>query len=530
MNNNFKIKNSKKGFLALETLLGLILSVIILFFIFQVFFNAFFQTPTNLKIAENNAKSIVEFVKNNFENTNLNLNCYNLLKLINLKNYQFFDENKNYFYIINNNGVYLIKLKNLEKILKEKKFINYIDKNYCFEKSKFSFSNNCKVYNKFDLYYDKTDQGWEFLGSSVLSQAANGIFFDLTNFGSFSDILKIEKDDIHNSFYIIIPKFGKTQKQNNYKIIYILNQDSSMDINGNYIYASDFKKDLFFSNGKISELLLNKNLCFLKNLEKKDIKNYYFKNPKKIDSIMNDIIISYKNNNIKNEISFEWRNRPICKKNLIKIDCKGLDNSLFKDYKNLDYITFIDKVIEFYKNNNDLPGISNLIVDIEEKPLSKIPKNKYLVFDVVFDKGKKVNEMYDKYINKDSSVGHYTMESSIFGINRFFNLCNFEKCNSVYLIEGDAYFYINKKNSFYKFNSFSFRKKEDLNSNDIKFYYLGKKVKFEKVTFDKVGEHLFDKKDFYIFKDIKVEDNNVVKNYDIVLSLKQVTRILEVEK
>ena len=129
------MKFKRKGILALDALIGTILSVIALFFIFQVFVSAFLQTPSNLKIAEGNAKSIVEFVNfnlnkdldyNNFEN------CFSVLKLNFLENYQYKEDNQknNYFYILNNKGVHIVKKSDIPEDNDAKKsfFKNYLNK------------------------------------------------------------------------------------------------------------------------------------------------------------------------------------------------------------------------------------------------------------------------------------------------------------------------------------------------------------------------------------------------------------------
>ena len=90
----FRARSSsgRKGILALEALIGSILSVIALV-VLVGYFSDLLPQEDNKKIAEENAQSIVDFV--NYFQTDINYNtldnCFNLLKLDFQTNFQFQD-------------------------------------------------------------------------------------------------------------------------------------------------------------------------------------------------------------------------------------------------------------------------------------------------------------------------------------------------------------------------------------------------------------------------------------------------------
>lgn len=231
---------SKKGLFALETLVATILSVIALISLFQIFSSVFLQTPTNLKIAQDNAKSIAEFIE--YSNKRyINQDCYTLLKLRNIENYQFLDS-ENYFHIITNKGIKIFDKKNLDKIYEDK---NYINNNRYFR--------NIEV----NIQYDNTDKGLpislELFGFNLGESDKNLNLLD----GDFlllqpvfkKNLAGFEIDIFEDNQNIL---YGKTFFENDFE-----------DNLGNFLIYNPKTSNLFLSSSDYSNALIFKNSCFM---------------------------------------------------------------------------------------------------------------------------------------------------------------------------------------------------------------------------------------------------------------------------
>lgn len=200
-----RFKSERKGVsIALESLLGIILSVIALILLFQLFANIFLQTPTNLKIAEDNAKSIVEFVdysENKYKNMN---ECFSILKLKNLDNYQIETQGQLYFHIINHKGVYIFEKEILTHILSKDIELNddFLEK---YSVAKYYFKNEKKIMKE---NLDPNQIGFDFVNEVA------GIF-DVASIFEEDDDIQIEKDFFYRSnlvdsnYIILAPVFGQ---------------------------------------------------------------------------------------------------------------------------------------------------------------------------------------------------------------------------------------------------------------------------------------------------------------------------------
>jgi len=327
----FKFRNkvkAKKGLLALDALIGTILSVIALFFIFQVFASTFLQTPTNLDIAKQNAQSIVDFVDYSEKKSNsleILSGCYNMLKLTNIENFQLESDDNKYFYIINNKGVYLFKFDYLSEVITKQKFSET-------KKVKFiEFKNNL------NLKVDKTDSytfSFEIYGNSVLTNdnkinsntPGNFILlvpqfkiFDKNCFNSFLSIFDFLDSNQNNLIgrtlfeskfdsktQTMINKYEKTAnvkgyaEANNVKL-----SEEQLDNTkqilwsesiGNYLIYNPKNNNLFLSYSELSNSLIKVNLCYRfqiqnENIEKKN--EQLKKTPKKLNYLNNIIKFQY---------------------------------------------------------------------------------------------------------------------------------------------------------------------------------------------------------------------------------------------
>ena len=104
-NFSFRFKSRlkfRKGIIALDATIGVILSVLALFLVFQLFSNIFFQDSSNLLIVKNNIEGIKNFVvlgNDNLEFKSIS-NCFLKLRLKNLEIFQK-EEDDNSNYVIN---------------------------------------------------------------------------------------------------------------------------------------------------------------------------------------------------------------------------------------------------------------------------------------------------------------------------------------------------------------------------------------------------------------------------------------------
>lgn len=439
------MKFKRKGILALDALIGTILSVIALFFIFQVFVSAFLQTPSNLKIAEGNAKSIVEFVNfnlnkdldyNNFEN------CFSVLKLNFLENYQYKEDNQknNYFYILNNKGVHIVKNSDIPEDNDAKKsfFKNYLNK---IPKKDFRFE------KQVNLKLDNTDEGLF---------ATFDIMF--VTIGNSDDNLDL---NLFSGVYVLIPKFNS---ENTYLIEGYDNEDKEFKGNSLVLKHNNGNLNLFFSKSLFSEILVKKNLCSKFNLNSNDKLAYYNQNLEKIDYFNYNInfYCGDKKSNFIINSKIKWENnKGYCEDTDNKYNlCDGFDEGL-------SYLKFIELIKDNCFNVDKTKNLNFGILNLNQLKGSEIIKNKIekIPFESVFNilNSENTNTARNMIYDFDKK------EDNLFTFDKDINGCNDNNCQNIYYNNGKAYFYVKdlelknehvSKINYYNFNELSLRKKQ----------------------------------------------------------------------
>lgn len=485
---NFK---NKKAIMAMDALIGTILSVIALFFLLQLMYMFFFQnSDENFKIAQNDAQSIVDFV-NTYSSDNKDNpyysynNCFYILKLQNLENYQIQkDAKKTYSYLITNKGVLIIDNDNVKKFEENYELTpNMIKKEYKFDK-------------QLMLKKDLTESG--------LFAKINVFFiFDFGQNGKFR-LSNVENDvnyiylkqkenivgadfDNNNILYAFIPEKGVINNAQNwlkdgiiggYPKNFVLQNGSYLVYSKNY-YGVD--NTFFVPNTEISEIYVKDNLCSNKYINEKinDINQNKVENLLKIDYVSKKITFSCIPEG-EEEINLVWEDGYYCDgKNSKCFDFISTINvneynSLFNSDNPNE-----NKFSEFCKKNTNVP--TKLKVSESTK---EINKDKKIVFDILFQKdslgfnGKKLEDLTDKEKEK-----YFFLESrSNWEIFRGYmpNNCDYsiygDLCYEIYIKDNKVYSYVKEPINgeilkFYYFNENFLRKKKDSNGN-VFIYFI----------------------------------------------------------
>jgi len=514
MKRNFNKSKSKKAFLALESLLGIIISVVALFFIFQTFFNVFFQTPTNLKIAEDNARSIVEFIDySNKKYANSN-DCYTLLSLKNLENYQFKDnDNKNYFYFINNIGVNIYLKKDFDLAIN-----NFDDLKNLKPIKTLKFKNKIKL-NKEKLDVNKINFDW------TIS------IFDTVNLGGILDwgvgTLKTYKNFYHqveleNSQGILIyTAFGTTifgvdssnyldthisilnidPLNNNQNILYAINYErlnsyDKLDSSSKKIIISRYFNSHYLAyspNNKVfpiftldSENYMKKNLCGFDNIENQ-IQNSQFSNKEDYFNQINKnkiIIIKGKNNN---EYKFKFeKNKKTCYKNSNKINCEEIFN---KNINNLNYNKFV-KEIQNLPLEFKIGDATSILEDKNKEEFYKnlyIPQKEKITLDIIENSFSDKYSNYDIYIIKRNSITNSIQNIFNFNVinennNNYFNNCKGDLCNFILFDKTNQKVYLYDDKYYKNFVRFNIKYLEREKNRDLNIIYFNGHQTFSSIS------------------------------------------------
>ncbi len=522
--------DNRKGLFALESLLGLVLSVIALMILVKIFASAFLQTPTNEKIANYNGESIRDFIvySSSGEYSEVS-NCFNILKFINLENYQFEEEGgkKNYFYVIANDAVYVISQKYIGD------FKSNPDDFRKFGGKKFSYG---KDIGNINLFEDKTDQGLPisfelFFFVKVGYHDTNLDILDKLN----KQLILIEPD-----YKTKIPMTGinanvLADNQNNYKI-QIYDGSSFKEAGGdNFVFSRDYNnnKNMFFATeGKVSDIYIDSNLCSKIFLKDKDYNVIFKKNSGKDAPYTNKKIIF---NVITNYVSgtnvdFIYELGKIsCSDINGEVDCGSYFNSIagISDYTKFTYSNFVDNI---NKVNENYWNIAIKNKDIPKAVYSPItPSIEDLSFDEVFNSNVKIEfkNVFDELSFDLSKVSKDEFEEkgvySFDGVfkNKNINGCSRNECNYIVYNNGRVFNYIKTdlgKDKYYAFRSYFLVKKYD------KVYLNGKEIEYELLDSDKFGVSFGggDNKIFYLIKirDVIDSEGNS-QDYDVILSAYQ---------
>ena len=191
---------NKKAFMALDALIGTMLSVIALFFLLQLMYMFFFQdNDSNLKIAKNDAESIVDFVNTYSSSPEQNLNpyanydnCFYILKLQNLENFQLQTKTeKTYSYIINKAGVYIVDNENTKQF----------ELNYDLDKVSTA---GCNLFNKNMCFNNEVSMKKDETSSGSFAKVDIFFIFSIGESGKFTIDNDLEKSFI---YLTTIPSF-----------------------------------------------------------------------------------------------------------------------------------------------------------------------------------------------------------------------------------------------------------------------------------------------------------------------------------
>lgn len=530
MNKCNSIFNKKKGIIALDALVGTILSVIALFFVVSTIASIFLETPTNEKIAQANAQSIVDFVDYFSQGDYSSLkNCYSTLKLFNLENIQFEgnDIKDNYFYIIDSKGVYILSLKYYEDFIDD--YSNFKYEN--FKNKKYDFKNNV------DIWFEDTDKGSNWYKLFLDNPDA------VLNFKNKADLLILSPifDNNQNYFYNFVCYDNKCEK---------INDNVWEDTHNPYIVYKNEDKKLFLAKNDLSNLYIKNQLCVNKYFNKK---NQYsnlnseigFKN---LDYINFDIEFYFKKNNDEYKIKFYWENGPICKDSGNEIDCLNLFKSIqikvdkdklrfndllisFSNYPK--YEDFIDLIFIYIRNNDELNGFelknkrTQIIFEDYNKKNINIDTN--ILFDIYNIESNKIEY---KNINLDLRDSPW-YRNYVYKFNNLLanNFLNNEKFNGVeedysnkFIYEDGVIYYYkegDKDNAVYKrFNEINLRKYIS-SKKKLTFFLNGKIVEYElKKGINREGNEID------IYKLIIIKDSEY---YEVLISNTQVTNIQDLE-
>ena len=488
----FEMKNNKKGIFALEALLGTVLSALVLFILFSVVSDVFLTTPTNLQIANNDAKSIQGFVNYYSDNSNQYGNlkeCFNVLKLSNLENFQVKSEDgiKNYFYVIDSKGINLLKYSDLTSFLEVK------------DLSKIKVIETFKFNKEVLLKEDRTNPG-NWFSVDITDPLVGGV--NLASFGRYGN-LDI-KTNLNPPYILLIPDIGSN---NNILKVYSLKEGvcnnnglqscfDKKELKGAYIVFGknvDNKDIVFASENEISDMFIGNNLCSRKLLAQSDLNSYY--NSVGIENI------DYFNN--KFDLVCEWEG-PSSTKEIFKVNwfngasCvfdKDFCEKLNDDYEDL-YQTEYKPLVKELRNlcKGTVSGEYKLKIKNIERLQPKDIKVNSVPFENVFIKSDV--DVISSTINKEAMN---FFDSGWLGGGEM-NGCQKEQyCNEMFVDgKGRANFFVKKEEltekeinerkkevvNFYSFNQFVLSKKYDKANDKMHFFFLGEEVENKQVKLD----------------------------------------------
>lgn len=239
--------------LPLGELILLILAFIGFVFVGKEVITIFFSTPTNQEIAEKNAEEIINFVK--FSEEESSDSCFSLLKLRNLENFQF-KEDENFLLVIRKEGIELYPYELHDAFISG-------------GLSAVSGISSVKFFefeNEVELKKDETSEGNRALWITWISPDSS-----------------IELEEAEFEAILLEPKFSKQfgkieasdssnflEGQNTY-IVHFLEADDSERMGESSFLAlrtSGSSSELFFTEHRLSQRYAQEGLCSLSALRK----------------------------------------------------------------------------------------------------------------------------------------------------------------------------------------------------------------------------------------------------------------------
>lgn len=515
MKYSFKVSNcsfmkNKKAIMALDALIGTVLSVIALFFLLQLMYIFFFQdNDPNLKIAKNDAQSIVDFV-NTYSSDNKNNpyfdneNCFFILKLQNLENFQVQkDAKKTYSYVITSNGVLILDNENVKNFEENYQLTpSMIKKEYKFDKSiqirkdetpKDAFA-KVTIFFIFDIGTSndlKLSDSWTDVSQYIYLKQKENIIGKSFNNNNILNIFIPEKGYINNA-----ENFVKDGVIGGYPKNFKLQNGNYLVFSRNYHGPQNL---LFATNTEVSEIYIKNNLCSNKFINDKNRKKNMNKeeNLLNIDYISKRVIFSCVPEG-QSEIKLVWENGYKCEdKNsdciifLSQIDINKY-SSLFKgdDPRDTNFKDFCNK---FSRSQYKFE-----VIDSKEQ----VNSEKKIEFNILFNKdsssfdGKKIESLSNKEKENYSFLDSREITDKIAG--KKFTDCDYNEykdlCFDIYLKNNKIYQYVKSPNygenlEFYSFNENFLRKKKDASGKDIIYLVtdLSSSLKYESVSLDTYG-------------------------------------------
>jgi hypothetical protein len=493
---------------------------------------------TNSDISKSNAESIYNFQEYSSSDKFKNLDsCFTTLKLTNLETYQFQENDigQNNIIIIDKSGVYTLKISKKEVFYENPSTDNL---------------KKIKTFNpEINLVVDKTEQGLGFQ-----------IDLYLFKIGDFDSQLKLE-DDI--KFIVLEPIFGKsfTPSYDN-----VVSENTEFLDNRNKYLVKTIPKEivkqkggrggiqtiiggvrtletetlafnpktnqLFVTNGKTSDSLINNELCSYKNFRNiLDFEEFTKDNGKNIPTAYYDVLFTIDINRKDSGYKFTWADKIICEKDKLIIDC--YQTLKIDQNTNIDYLTFIEKIQNFGKTNIEFEGNYNLKTNYEKlsvEEMNERAKNNIIPFP-------KFNQVFTKpkvILNTHEMSRYEKIENNVYELDDSINGCPISDCKDLYFTKGKhtPVFYVqgDSNNIVYRHFNTNYlvqNKKED------KLYYNGKEIKnYKQDDSDKYGISLFggDNIDIFILHDIELYDEtNKLKKYSVVISSTQKNFLREVQ-
>ena len=470
MRRRFSCRGDKNGGMALEALVTILLSVVAIFVLLNLFVNLFLHTPTNLKIAQDNAKSIVEFVDFSKRHYGKSNECFTLLRLKNLENFQVETGNQIYFYIIDKKGVYILKKETFQLILEGESDESTIR------------SNSVKPYYFGNKEYELNILMEKLSGVQVIGDILRWLHDTLNVLTWLSDEKtnpQLEKDFfyrtelISSDYIILIPKFGKELLgydisigdkwgfiellKDNQNTLKALNHErfsgAGNRILNEFYYESHYlvykpDKNIFPSYTSASEHFIKQNLCEFDNYLL-DISTKRHRNIEGYDDELNKYKV-YEFNDYKIIVR---NNDPICLLNNKQVECRGKSGERIKSF-DVDSIKKefeVEEISESFVDKTEEEFLLDLFTPINFA--KKITKRDFDV-DLVFS-----FDFLQSFADRNPNYKVYELE----GYN--LNDCREDICN--YLLynfrSGVMYFYDNKySNDFVSFDiSYLFKDKLD---------------------------------------------------------------------
>lgn len=500
------IISRRKGILALQELVIIIISLIGLFMLLQVIFGWFFNVPTNLQIADQNAISIKEFVDFSSKKFS-NEDCYVMLKLTNLENFQYRRDTKGadekyYIYYINNKGVKIYGSEFFNNLIKGKN-LPKMEKNVDFENIQTLKKDNTKQGSDFSVDYYFLSIG---TGSSKLDLKNSANFFVL--------VPSIDKKLFNLPFTDIslkvpnIPLLNDLIENNqNTLFSFVSSIDEVVKEDGNYLVFNPGKKELFLSASDQSNLLIRKNLCSVDGFVKQKYNSNILLNPELTDYLNYELVFDAFVSGVPKNDKLVWNVNGIkCPNNSLECTSK-----LGESYSTFSYDEFKDAIIKYYNKypNYELKIVKVRKLSSQEKVLlgSKLKKKRY-DFNFLFYNLFKENE-FDSTKNNDKEYIIQNLEKKDSnGVYKGFketlskNGCVRVACEYGLLYQNIVFYYDFELRRYVSFRHDLLRR--DIKTN--KLYFQGEEISYHDVFLREEGwTHLLQAKRRFIVLEINIK-------------------------